>query len=259
MAGGITFGTCKRKRAAWVRRATSNARSARQVGFPSRQYSAVRGRTRASADHRLHREVRGFGGRPQQVQQAGHQQQCAGADERRAVFVAGMGGLLRFLHACRRGVRHSNGYCNGSREARPRYDGFYGTGMLSGARVVRAEREVYQPRGVKKGTVERSCRLPASRRPASYQFNGPDTVKNCRERARPARRPRSRLHRHVAWFVPAAVRRNFRPGRRTFLSRRTPCDIHCSTPTRPPWRGVHPNPTLASPCRGVPRGGVSHE
>jgi hypothetical protein len=170
-----------------------------------------------------------------------------------------MGGLLGFLHACRRGVRHSNGYCNGSRGARPRYDGFYGTGMLSGARVVRAEREVYQPRGVKKGTVERSCRLPASRRPASYQFNGPDTVKNCRERARPARRPRSRLHRHVAWFVPAAVRRNFRPGRRTFLSRRTPCDIHCSTPTRPPWRGVHPNPTLASPCRGVPRGGVSHE
>lgn len=118
MAGGITFGTCKRKRAAWVRRATSNARSARQVGFPSRQYSVVRGWPRVSADHRLHREVGGFGGRPQQIQQAGHQQPRAGAYERRAVFVAwGTGGLLRFLHACRRGVRHSNGYCNGSRGA----------------------------------------------------------------------------------------------------------------------------------------------
>lgn len=118
MAGGITFGTCKRKRAAWVRRATSNARSARQVGFPSRQYSVVFGWPRASADHRLHREVGGFGGRPQQIQQAGHQQPRAGAYERRAVFLAwGTGGLLRFLHACRRGVRHSNGYCNGSRGA----------------------------------------------------------------------------------------------------------------------------------------------
>lgn len=171
MAGGITFGTCKRKRAAWVRRATSNARSTRQVGFPSRQYSVVCGWPRASADHRLHREVGGFGGRPQQIQQAGHQQPRAGAYERRAVFVAwGTGGLLRFLHACRRGARHSNGYCNGSRGASRGVADFTGRWGRSGAVSSGSDGRIGWSRGIKrersKGFVS-AFPCPCDRHPTS--------------------------------------------------------------------------------------------
>ena len=44
--------------------------------------------------------------------------------------------------------------------------------------------------------------------------------------------------------------RNFRQGRRASISRRTPCDIHCSTPTNARRRRVHPNPNRTHRRRG---------
>ena len=112
----------QRKRAAWVRRATSNARSARRVGFPLREYSVVRGRM-AGRVSGSPTPSRGTRFRPTATADTAGRPSAAA--RRRASGVrslcCGGGGCFEFFMLSDLPARKAplNGCCNGSRGAMP--------------------------------------------------------------------------------------------------------------------------------------------